>query len=638
MKCRKCGAEISEGAKFCENCGARVEAEVNETPVANEEAVVNEAPAVNEAVAASAVEETAGTAANVETSFAAEKSSFSPIPDEPVKKKKSVGAKVAAAVIAVVAVVAVLACCSKVVGNFFRKTFLSPEKYLAYVLKDNFGETIDDGLSVYDEYIKKAKTPDNVYSNIKFEVALGDELSDYISEYAGYYSSEAEMMTWIKKATLEYGINSYKGDGEIRAKIGANDVDLVSLSLVASADGDIYISVPELCTRTVYIKIDPEELKEILNVKDMVNSIYKELPTKPELQSISKKYLKAIFDNVKGVKRTSDVISVEDISAKATVLTMDLDDVLLTNIKVDVLEEFLKDEEFEKIWMRVYDAYEEVVSDTGSAIPDKAESYEEIKKNAQKALDEAKEKLSLYEEDQLENEVKATITFYVDNKGAISGCSITNDEFETSYIQPSKGGRFGVEAVMKGMGGNGDFDNLTIVGTGKESASVLTAEMTANVDGEKLFDIVINNYDKSISKKGEGTFDIAITNINFDEASESDLEVLNEIIGDTNIGFYYKGKISKNNTEATMSLGNGDKDLFSVTVASEIKDGSETAIEDKDNAIVLDIESGEGFVDILNAVDEKTFANRLRDAGANEELASTVETTISYFKSLAAYY
>ena len=53
MKCRKCGAEISESAKFCENCGAPIEAEVNETPV------TSEAPAVNEEVVATAVEESA---------------------------------------------------------------------------------------------------------------------------------------------------------------------------------------------------------------------------------------------------------------------------------------------------------------------------------------------------------------------------------------------------------------------------------------------------------------------------------------------------------------------------------------------------------------------------------------------------
>ena len=58
MKCRQCGAEISEGARFCEMCGARVEAEVNETPVATEEAV------------AGAVEETVTAADSVETSFA----------------------------------------------------------------------------------------------------------------------------------------------------------------------------------------------------------------------------------------------------------------------------------------------------------------------------------------------------------------------------------------------------------------------------------------------------------------------------------------------------------------------------------------------------------------------------------------
>ena len=85
MKCRKCGAEISEGAKFCENCGAPIEAEVNETPV------TSEAPVVNEEVVATAVEETVSAAAAVgEASFAETKETFSPIPEEPVKKKKPV--------------------------------------------------------------------------------------------------------------------------------------------------------------------------------------------------------------------------------------------------------------------------------------------------------------------------------------------------------------------------------------------------------------------------------------------------------------------------------------------------------------------------------------------------------------------
>ena len=626
MKCRQCGAEISDGAKFCEMCGARVEAEVNETPVATEEAVTG------------AVEETVKPEAPAETSFAAEKPAFSPIPSEPVKKKMPVWGKVVAGLIGVVAIIAVLACCSKVVGNTLRKWFLSPEKYLAYVLKDNFGESINDGLTVYDEYIKNSQTFDNIESNIKFEIALGDELSDYIKEYAGYYSSEAEWITWVKKASIEYGINSYKGDSEFKGKIGANGVDLVSLSLYANPDGTIYFAVPELCTKTVSVKVDPEALEEVLNVKDKMNSILKELPNKPELKKISRKYLKAIFDNVNGVERTNEVITVEDISAKATVLSMEIDDVLLTNIEADILEAFLEDKEFEKIWMRMYDAYEEVISDTDGALPDKAESYEEIKKNAQKALDEAKEKLALYKDDQLENNVQATIKFYVDYKGAISGCDITGNEFNGYFFQPSKGGRFGIDMSVASLAGAGEYDSFTLVGTGKESASVITANMTASVNGEKLFDVVINNMDKSVNKKGEGSFDVAITNINFGETSESDLEVLNDIIGDTNIGFYYKGTVSKKGADATMSLGNGEKDLFSLSMKSEVKNGSAVKVDDADNTIVLDMESGDGLGDILNAVDEKTFADKLRQAGANEDLVTSVESVISSLKSLAAYY
>ena len=626
MKCRKCGAEISEGAKFCEMCGARVEIEENETPVTTEEAV-NDSPA--EAVSEAATES---------ASFATEKTEFSPIPEEPVKKKKPVWAIVAAGLVGVIAILAVLVCCSKVAGNTFRKIFLSPEKYLAYVLKENFGESIDDGLTVYDEYINRVQNPDNVESTVKFDVALGDEFSEYVAEYAGEYTSDADWVTWIKKASLEYNVNSYQGDSVLGVKVGANDVDLASVLVSVSADGHVYFSVPEVLTKPVYIKLEPEQVEEFIKIKDMTNAIYKELPTKPELQSISKKYLKAIFDNIDGVKRTNEVLTVEDVSDKATVLTMELDDIIITNMEIDVLEEFLQDEEYEKIWMRVYDAYEEFLSDTNGSIPDKAESYEEIKKNAQEALDRAKEKLESLESGELENSVKATVKFYVDKKGSLSGCGVYNENFEMSYIQPAKAGRFGTEIEMKGLGESGDFNSITIIGTGKESANVITADLTASVDGERLFDIVINNIDKSIQKKGEGSFDVAITNVNFDEASKADLAVLNDIIGDTNIGFYYKGSVSKNSGNATLSLGNGEKDLFSVGCTVDIKEGSAKTFEGKDSAIEFDMNDEAVIVELIKAVDADAFVANLKSAGANEDLVATIESGLAYVKSLVEYY
>lgn len=638
MKCRKCGAEISENAKFCENCGAPVEAEVEATPVVNEEAA---AATVEEAAetATAATEEAVNAAPVAEASFAA-KETFSPIPSEPVKKKMPVWAKIAAGVVGVVAVLAVLACCSKVVGNTFRKLFLSPEKYLAYVLKDNFGESIDEILSNYDESIKSVPDLKNVDANVKLEFALGDELSEYLVKEVeeNYYASELEWLTWIKKAHLEYGVNSFKGDNEFRFKLGANDVDLISLALSASKDGDIYFAVPELVKNTVHMKLDADELKMFFETQDKMNALYKEFPTKSELQSISKKYLKAVFNNVKGVERTNDVITVEDISAKATLLTMDLDDELLANIEVDVLTEFLKDKEFEKIWMRAYDAYEELVADSGNTIPNKAESYEGIKKSAQEELDKAKEKVALYKDGQLENSVRATIKVYVDNKGTISGCYIADDEYEGSFILPAKGGRFGVEVVIKDLTGYGDFENFTIEGTGKESTSVITANLKTKIDGEDFFDILINNYDKNISKKGEGSFDVAVTNINFGEDSDSDLEVLKDIIGDTNVGIYYKGVVSKKNAEVTFSFGNETKDLFSIKGTSEIKDGSGDKTLSTENVLELDLENEESLVNIINALDESTLANKLREAGANEDLAETIESEFSYLKSLLAYY
>ena len=271
-------------------------------------------------------------------------------------------------------------------------------------------------------------------------------------------------------------------------------------------------------------------------------------------------------------------------------------------------------------------------------LPDKADSYEEIKKNAESALEAAKEKLAKLEDKTLENEVKATVKIYVDNKGTISGWDVHNDEVTFSYIQPSKGGRFGVEAVMDSLGDNGDFNNLTVVGTGKESSDVITAELTALVDDEKLFDININNVDKSIKKKGEGSFDVAITNVNFGETDETDMEVLKEIIGDTNVGFYYKGTVSKKNSDVVLSIGNGDKDLFSVGLTTEIKNSTAVEVGDKDDLLELDLQDDAALVEIIKAVDAETTVNNLKEAGANEELVTSLETTLSYLKSMAEYY
>lgn len=627
MKCKQCGAEVSEGARFCENCGARVEAEVSETPV------------VNEAVAAEEVKETVKEEVAEEASFAQKSEEFSPIPKEPAKKKKvPVLVPILIALVVIAGALTALVCFSKVAGNTFRKWFLSPEKYLAYVLNDNFGKGIDDGLTAYDEFIKNYGDVDNINSKVSFDITLGDEFSKYIGDYAGALTSDAEWVTWVKKASFEYGLNSYKGDKEFSLSIGANDVKLISATANMFTDGDIYISVPELCGKALHLKLTEDEMEEIKKLTDMTSVIYKELPTKPELQSISKKYLKAVYDNIDGVKRTNDSITVEDITAKATKLSMDLDDVILTKMEIAILEQFLEDTEFKKIWNRVYDAYEEVMSASGAYLPAEADSYDEIKKNAKEALKTAKKNLEAYEDGSLDSEVRANITFYVDNKGVISGCSVSNEDFEISFIEPTKSGSFGVEAVMETFDSTSDTSKITIVGTGKESDSVITGELSAYADDKRMFDIIINEVTKNINATGEGSFDIALTNVNFDEASQSDLEIFNEILGDTNVGFYYKGKISKGKTEVELAIGTDNKTLFSVGAATEVKEGSKQTVEGKESALELDLQDEEALIEIIKALDEKEFAQNLRKAGAYELLVTTIEDAFASLKDLLAYY
>ena len=87
-----------------------------------------------------------------------------------------------------------------------------------------------------------------------------------------------------------------------------------------------------------------------------------------------------------------------------------------------------------------------------------------------------------------------------------------------------------------------------------------------------------------------------------------------------------------------MSIGNGEKDLFRVGFVVDIKDGSALDVAGKDSALELDFSDEMTWIAIIKEVDDETLAKNLREAGANEDLAATVEEGIAYFKSIADYY
>ena len=80
MNCPKCNAEIKEGAKFCVNCGAKVELPAEEVVVA--------APSVEEAPAAPVVEEKTAEVEEVKTEAPKEEVKVEETPVAPKKKSK----------------------------------------------------------------------------------------------------------------------------------------------------------------------------------------------------------------------------------------------------------------------------------------------------------------------------------------------------------------------------------------------------------------------------------------------------------------------------------------------------------------------------------------------------------------------
>lgn len=213
MKCTNCGATLNDGAKFCRNCGAKVEisgaeqsAPVQETPVAEEMPIVSETPIAGEPPATEGINTVKEETPEIYT-FEPKVPTPPPAqnvvqpPQKPKSRKGLIGVLIAIIVVLIMAVAAA--------GTVVYFGFINP------VEKDSFlGQIFDEiGLDNFDADDRDYKEDNDNYKDKVSE--KNDKETEKVKEENPVcehsYTVKKEDVTWWQAEEIadDYGKETY---------------------------------------------------------------------------------------------------------------------------------------------------------------------------------------------------------------------------------------------------------------------------------------------------------------------------------------------------------------------------------------------------------------------------------------------
>lgn len=454
MFCDKCGTQLQDFVKFCPKCGAPV-------PVSEDVAPAE----MNQAASQSAA-------------------------TQGKQPKKMMPFLIAGAAIAVVLIVVVANAAN--IGNFFRRTFSSPEKYYQYVEGKEAEELASIVGDWYKLYFLDRKDDMNSASNAAVEVEL-DEAGQELLELAGLGGVD---LSWLKSASLsgELAINGERFNLNLTSALNKTSV-LSFFMTVDLGEGEAYLQIPELTDK--YIGMDLEdtmgytydELSD--SWKDLMESyedFFDSLTGQAELEKLFDKYLKIALGCVEDVNKETRTLEVEGVEQKCTALEVTIDSRTLADMLGAILEEAEDDQALKKL---IVDLTEVVDEDDDDIYDDFMDELEYL----QNSLNSS------------QGGEKMVMTVYVGSKGNVVGREIEIDGDTFSMLMPQKGKSFGYElSLTEGR------QSISLTGSGKRSGDKIDGDFRLRYTGATILEITTDDLDLATLKKGQlnGSMEVSI--------------------------------------------------------------------------------------------------------------------------------
>lgn len=642
MFCEQCGTEVKDTERFCPKCGTPVQSGNNaqQTPGGQADKGL---PQVDVGKMADTVSQTVSNAADTvsQTVSAAADEAKKALKNLSGNKKgildKIWNPKTRIPIIAGAAgvlAVAVVAANGARLGNFFRKTFSSPEKYYQSVEKQTVQEVASSFGDVYGSYLESVGTYDSS-TKVDLEFNVGrdaEELMDLVDLAAGMAGIDLD---WLKSAavSVEYSMKDDVYGGSL--SISANKDKLFSGSMALDAKNEsIYFQIPDWSK--YYIGVDmegyvPSESFELLQErKEYSKALLKALPKQAKVEKLIKKYLNIALSNVDDVSvKKGRTLKAEGISQEYTELTIKLDDDMVKDILEAVLEEMQDDKDIEELIADYCDALQKMEDALDIDVPDGDDMYEEFQDEIDYMLDELDRYGAGLGDD------KITMKVYVDGKGRVRGRTLEYDDVTISMKMPQKGGKVGYEFSVKSTDYY-DAISIALSGTGKESGGKLKGNFELKYNNMAVAEIAVKDMDLDKWKKLQpnGSFEIGLPSsltklLKGSYSSGSRYSSYEDRLADMMIEFIGKLKITlkadSSNKSGELALGltyDGEKAL-DVSLAAKRESASKISIPSSKNAIM--VEDFDDLVEWLETVNWDKVVSNLAKTSLPDEWVDAIE-------------
>ncbi|MBR1472532.1 MAG: hypothetical protein IJ600_12945 [Lachnospiraceae bacterium] len=415
-----------------------------------------------------------------------------------MQEKKGGSKKLVKILIPVVAAVLILLLAvlnAEVIMNGVQKTFSSPEKYCQYVLKKNLANTSFVS-NVYNNMIY-SRMKQSGDSRITNEVAwkLSDDALDMIADQTGL---DTDDISGLADISISCKSDSKGNQKAAEISFSAGKEQFLTAQLMFDGDKDaLYVCVPELNSTFAKIQLDEmfddDEIEEIGKVLEYSGSIAEILPDEKTVQKMYERYMNAAIAEIDQVEKDKEELQAGDIEQSVATLTIDIDEIMLTNIVYALCDMAIEDQELEDLIVKAADAAIELGTD--GYYDDGEEVWDDFVDVLDEFCDETEYVLS--------DGSSYEMTLYVSGKGRIQGFHYVikgddrkvEDDFSAFYVK--KGGRFACEVSYSYSKQNW----FEITGEGKTTAGKLSGDFDIEVDGEKV-SFSIDKLDIAGLKKG----------------------------------------------------------------------------------------------------------------------------------------
>ncbi len=601
MFCEKCGAEMLENDVFCASCGWKVSEPGAPTPGVNP---IPEAGGVGY---------------------------VPPQPPMKMKRKLALSMPVLVGGAAALLIVLVVALNWASLGNFFKKTFSSPEKYYQWVEKGTAEDAAAMVSNIYADYLLESLNVRDMGGSVSVNLKVGEEGQDAIDSLAGLAGLGRMDFSWLEDVTLS-GEWCSKDDvlqGILGLTVGKTQ--LLSLDAIVDAEGEAaYLAIPELSS--MYIGVEADEigdledvLEEIADNAEDMEAFVKALPEQKQLAKLIEKYIETALGSVEDVEiKKGKTVKAEGISQKCTMLEVSLDGDVLEDMLKAVFEKMEDDKDLEKMFVKAWDALSEIdgLYLYGMDGDDAWEEIQELCKEAKRGI-------------KMSSDFDLTMKVYVDGKGNIRGRSFEysdryNDAVTVELLNPHKGNRFGYRLAV-----SGDGNEIALTGTGKNSGGTVSGDFTfeGTIEGRsaEVLDVHAEKFDVDALKQGElkGVFTMKagsglkmLTNLYgsynyYDAATSLLLSALEDL--EVTLDVEAAGKSAR----IGVALASDGDSLGSLTVAAEKTSGKKISVPSGKNAVF--VEDADAFEDYWDSIKWDNVIKALEKTALPDELVDILE-------------